>query len=211
MLRHPLVVGAALVGASALLAAEALTWMDSRRGYPHHPIVALDGDDVVLVLGFRSSRRGGVNAVQRWRTRIAVRSVPDPTAATFVFSGAAVRGGRSEAAVMADYAVDRLGVPRERVVLEEQAETTWQNIDFALPLLRRARTIRIASNTAHARRARRYLAAQAPELVGRLATTRDFMLFELGALRIALVAYDLGAGRVAARRPEVAESVSSRR
>ncbi len=83
---------------------------------------------------------------------------------------------------------------------ETQARTTRENIAYALPHLREARTIRIASNTHHARRARGYLREQAPELVGRLVRTRDFVPFELGPLRIVLSVYDRVAARVAARR-----------
>jgi hypothetical protein len=49
--------------------------------------------------------------MQRWRTRIAVRST-DVSAVRFVFTGGPTRGGASQASLMADYAVNTLGVPR---------------------------------------------------------------------------------------------------
>jgi hypothetical protein len=55
--------------------------------------------------------------MQRWRTRIVVRST-DVSAARFVFTGAPTRGGASEASLMAVYAVNALGAPSENVVLE---------------------------------------------------------------------------------------------
>lgn len=203
MLRMPrpavAVVGAASVLGVALLAfGEWQSWRTSRMEYP---TVARRGPhggrDVVLVLGFRSSEHGGVNAVQKWRTRIAVRSAAPGS--LFVFSGAAVRGTRSEAEVMAEYGIRSLGISPVNVALEPRARSTRENIALSEPWLRDARTIRIASNTAHAQRARRYLREFDPRLGERLAPTRDHVLLELGPLRLALTFYDWVAGRAAAR------------
>ncbi|GAA3032258.1 hypothetical protein GCM10010462_18980 [Microbacterium dextranolyticum] len=162
-----------------------------------------DGRDVVLVLGFRSRTDGRRNAVQVWRTRIAVRSAPRSHASSagtlFVFSGGAVRGSVPEADLMARYAVAHLGVAAADVAIERHATSTRENLTLSLPWLSGARTIRIASNTAHARRARRYLRELDPELWRRLRRTRDFMPLELGPLRLALTFYDFVAGRKAAR------------
>lgn len=194
---------ASVVGVALLAFGEWQSWRVSRADYPatlrRGPA---DGRDVVLVLGFRSSARGGVNAVQRWRTRIAVRSAP--SGSLFVFSGAAVRGARTEAEVMAEYGVRRLGLPRADVVCEPSARSTRENVAFAMPWLRGARTIRIASNTAHARRARGYLRDLDPSLWERLARTRDHVLLELGPLRLALTFYDWVAGRAAAEADRLA-------
>lgn len=191
--RRAVAVGlGAAVGASAVLAAsEWLTWRASVQALPLGRLDPAIGepDEVVLVLGFASSSSGRVNAVQRWRTRIAVRSV-DPRTATFVFSGAATRSERSEAALMADYAVAVLGVPADRVVLEEQARSTWENIRFSLPLIGDAPSVRIASNTFHALRARRYLAQQAPEVAARLRRARDYRPGEFAPLKPVLVVYE---------------------
>jgi hypothetical protein len=152
----------------------------------------------VLVLGFRSRDDGRLNALQAWRTRIAVRSAPP--GALFVFSGGAVRGEEPEAEVMARYGTLRLGIPASDVVIEPLATSTRENLSRSLPWLADAATIRIASNTAHARRARDYLRELDPDLWRRLRPTRDFLPFELGPLRLALTFYDFVAGRVAGRR-----------
>lgn len=134
-------------------------------------------DEIVIVLGYRSSPRGRLRLMQRWRTRIVVRStVP---AARFVFTGAPTRGGAPEASLVADHAVDALGVPRENVVLEECARTTWENIAYSIPHIEQAPSIRIASNTFHARRARKYLAKLSPLLAARLHRARDHVPGEL--------------------------------
>lgn len=110
------------------------------------------------MLGFRSSANGRINLIQRWRVRIAARTA-DPASATFVFSGGASRGTDSEAVLMARFATETAGIPERNIVLEQESRTTWENIAFSLPLLGDAGTIAVASNTFHARRARRYLAA----------------------------------------------------
>ena len=101
---------------------------------------------------------------------------------------------------MAEYGIRRLRIPPANVALEPRATSTRENIEFALPWLREAGTIRIASNTFHARRARGYLRELDPALWHRLAPTRDHVLLELGPLRLALTFYDWVAARTAARR-----------
>jgi uncharacterized SAM-binding protein YcdF (DUF218 family) len=182
---------AAMSGTVLVLWSEHVTW---RASFDAVPLANMDpaarGDaDVALVLGFRSSGHGRTNAIQRWRVRIAVRSV-DPRRARFVFSGGATRGGVSEAALMARYAVEDLGVPASSVALEEQSRTTWENISFSIPLLTEARSIVIASNTFHARRARRYLATQSPELAARVRRGADYRFGELLLLKPYLAIYE---------------------
>lgn len=195
------VVAAASCAAGVALLAwgEAAAWRMSRAGYPRYPQTGAEsGDDVVLVLGYRPRDDGRLHPLQRWRVRIAVRSAPP--GALYVFSGGIVHGTRPEAEMMAEYGVRRCGIDPARLALETQAMTTRENLAFATPWLEASRTIRIVSNTSHARRARRYLAEQAPALVPRLRRTRDFVPLELGPLRLALTFYDWVAGRVADRR-----------
>ncbi|MDQ4503808.1 YdcF family protein [Sinomonas sp. ASV322] len=141
------------------------------------------------MLGFPADSRGRLSLVQRWRVRIAIRST-DPNTARFVFTGGITRGETSEAMMMAEHAIQAFGVPRHRIVLEERARTTWENIALSLPLIGDAPAIKIASNTFHARRARQYLAAQAPELAARLRRARDFVPGELALLKPILVAHE---------------------
>lgn len=170
-------------------AAEVHAWSASRQRYPRTPAEGPgDGRDVVLVLGYRSRRDGRINALQAWRVKIALRSAPP--GALFVFSGAAVHGSHAEADVMAEYATARGGILASDVVRERSARSTRENISRSLPWLHEARTIRIASNTFHARRARGYLRETAPDLFPRLRRTSDFVPLEIGPLRLALTFYD---------------------
>ncbi len=211
--------GIAAAGLALLAFGELQAWLASRADYPRlaeRSEGAADGradspgggEDVVLVLGYPARRDGSPGFLQRWRTRIARRSAPPD--ALFVFTGGAVHGDVPEAVTMAQYA-GRLGIRPERIVREEHARSTRENLSLSLPWLADARTIRIASNTAHARRARQYLRELDATLFARLRRTRDFRVLELGPLRLALTFYDFVAGRVAARRPSIREGTAHRR
>ena len=179
-----------LAVAGLVLWSEWVAWRASSDAVPAAGIDPRPRDgDVVLVLGFRSSDQGRINLIQKWRVRIAVRSA-DPATATFVFSGGATGGTVSEAALMAEYAIRSAGVPAGNVVLEEESRSTWENITFSLPLLRDAGSIVVASNTFHARRARRYLATQAPELADRIRRGADHRFGELMAVKPYLAIYE---------------------
>lgn len=188
------------LGIALLSFGEVEAWRVSRADLPRGPERdegPADGRDVVLVLGFRSRPDGRLNAIQAWRTRIAVRSAPP--GALFVFSGGAVRGPEPEARLMARHGIDRLGIAADAAAIEPAATSTRENLSRSRAWLDRARTIRIASNTSHARRARRYLRELDPGLWRRLRRTRDFVPLELGPLRLALTFYDAVAARRAAR------------
>ncbi|MHA3023042.1 YdcF family protein [Mycobacterium sp. BMJ-28] len=163
--------------------AEWVTWRAARdltrgSGAPATP------GETVLVLGCP------ITALWRWRVRIAVRST-DPSVARFIFSGGAVRTPESEAAMMAAYAVRRLGVPAANVVLEDRSRNTVQNVLNSIPLMAQSPAIKIASNTFHARRARQILHEESPQLAQRLRPARDYRPAEWGPLHMLLLAYHL--------------------
>ncbi len=194
--------GIGCAGATLLAWGEWGAWRMSHTGYPTRSAPADSGQDVVVVLGYPPREDGSPSFLQRWRVRIAVRSAPP--GALYVFTGAAVHGERAEADIMAELGAE-LGIRPDRIVREREATSTRENIAFSMPWLREACTIRIASNTGHAARARRYLGEAAPELVPRLVRTRDFVPLELGPFRLALTFYDWVAGRMADRTTPVAD------
>ena len=183
----------------------------SRSGLPADRLDArvIEPGEVVLVPGFRSSPGGRVNAIQRWRVRIAVRSTDE--AGRFVFTGGPVRGSRSEASVMADHAVARFGVAPERIMLEQHSRTSWENIAFSLPLLADASVIKIASNSFHTRRLRAYLATQSPQLAARLRRAADYRFGEYFWAKPMLAVHELVAVRVRAAALERHFGATSRR
>lgn len=134
------------------------------------------GAKTIVVLGCPSAPDGSPSWVQRYRIRIALRCYRRGDAV--IFCGGITRGSvRSEAAVMADHAVS-LGLPRDSVVVEGRSQTTWQNIENALPLIGPGPVV-VASNTFHARRARRYIWLQDKAVGGRLREGCDYRPGEL--------------------------------
>ena len=126
--------------------------------------------------------------MQRWRTEIAVRTAPG---GRLVFSGYAGDRDRSEAAVMAEHAVDVLGVPAERIALETAACNTWQNVEFTLDELQRGERVAIASSPLHALRARRYLLQQRPDMARRLVPAADYRFGERWNWKALTAVYDV--------------------
>jgi hypothetical protein len=74
---------------------------------------------------------------------------------------------------MADYAKSVLEFDGT-VLLEEQSATTWENITNVIPLLEDVDHIKIASQPAHALKARAYLRRQRPDLAERLVRADDY-------------------------------------
>jgi uncharacterized SAM-binding protein YcdF (DUF218 family) len=171
--------------------AEWRTWRASREALPAQATdpARIEPGESVLVLGCP------LPILQRWRVRIAVRST-NPNRARFVFSGGAVHGPVPEARMMADYAIRKLGVPVHAVVVEDQSRTTVENIANSAPLMADSPAIKIASNTFHARRARRILQDESPELADRLVRARDYIPFEWGPLHALMLAYESSRDRL---------------
>lgn len=125
--------------------AEVFRWRASRRRIGTGAEVAT-GPEAIVVLGYRTPRSGQLHPLQRWRVEIAVRSMDPGRATTLVFTGAGRPGGPSDAEVMAAYARDRLGVPDDRIVLETEARSTAQNLEYTAPIIATATRITIASD-----------------------------------------------------------------
>lgn len=165
--------------------AEWSTWKASRSALPRratNPRQITSGE-CVLVLG------NPLPILHRWRVRIAVRST-DPDRARFVFSGGAVRTTIPEARMMADYAIYELGVPAHNVVIEDQSRTTVENIKYSAPLMGDCPVIKIASDTFHARRARKIFRDESPALAGNLVRARDYLPGEWGPLHVILIGFE---------------------
>lgn len=146
--------------------------------------------EAIIVLGFPSNADGSPHPLQRWRAKIAARSIDPAAASTIVICTGAAKGDEpSEASVLGGL-LRELGVPDEMIVLEEQARTTWQNMEFAAPLVADADVIKVASNSLHAWRARRFLRRQNPDLAERLAPARDYRVGEYWWLKTPLAVYE---------------------
>lgn len=146
--------------------------------------------EAVVVLGYRN-RRATANLINRWRVRAGIRSCAASAHETrVIFSGGATGSGATEARLMADYAKSVLEF-EGTVLLEDQSATTWENIKNVIPLLEDVDRIKIASQPAHALKARAYLRRQRPDLAARLVRADDYRPGEWLAVKPLLALYGL--------------------
>lgn len=177
----------ALAGAAALAWGEWLNWRWSRT------LVGNSGGaaEAVVVLGYRNPQ-ATANAINRWRVRAGIRSITADRAhgTRVIFSGGAPGGGTAEAELMADYAKSVLAFDGT-VHLEDRSGTTWENITNVIPLLEDVDRIKIASQPAHALKARAYLRRQRPDLAERLVRADDYRPGEWLIVKPLLALYGL--------------------
>ncbi|MFF2780512.1 YdcF family protein [Streptomyces sp. NPDC058052] len=147
--------------------------------------------EAVVVLGYRNPRPKA-NLVNRWRVRAGIRSLTpgEPHRTRLILSGGAVGGDTAEARLMADYATTGLAFDGT-LVIEDRSTTTWENVTNVIPLLEDADRIKIASQPAHALKARVYLRRQRPDLAARLVRADDYRPGEWTAVIPLLALYGL--------------------
>jgi uncharacterized SAM-binding protein YcdF (DUF218 family) len=92
--------------------------------------------------------------------------------------------------MMAVYAARSLRVPARSIIVEDQSRSTVENVANSLPLLADSAAIKIASDTFHARRARRVLRDESPKMALRLARARDYVPLEWGPLHAFLALHE---------------------
>ncbi|MEU9877540.1 YdcF family protein [Streptomyces phaeochromogenes] len=187
--------GLAMAGAAALAWGEWLNWRWSRSLVGKSVGNSEGPAEAVVVLGFRNPQ-ATANVINRWRVRAGIRSIAADSAhdTRVIFSGGATSGGASEAQLMADYAKSVLGFDGT-VLLEEQSATTWENITNVIPLLEDVDHIKIASQPAHALKARAYLRRQRPDLAEKLVRADDYRPGEWVVVKPLFAVYGLWALR----------------
>lgn len=176
-----------MAGVAALVWGEWVNWRWSRALVGHSG----GASEAVVVLGYRNPRTTS-NLINRWRVRAGIRSVVADSAheTRVIFSGGAIGGGVSEAHLMADYAKTVLEFDGT-VLLEDQSATTWENIANVIPLIEDVDRIKIASQPAHALKARAYLRRQRPDLAERLVRADDYRPGEWTVVKPLLALYGL--------------------
>ncbi len=168
----------ALAGVAAFVGAygELSHWLASRIHPGKRPASA--GSLGLLVLGHPSYNNGDLHPIQHWRCQIAVRAANTHAGPVkVVFTGWQGRRPASEATVMAEHA-QQMGLVADSVLLEEEASTTWENVELGAPLLRDCDQIAIVSNSHHALRGRHYLRKLYPQLAARLVRVDDYRFGE---------------------------------
>jgi uncharacterized SAM-binding protein YcdF (DUF218 family) len=132
---------------------------------------------IVLVLGYPSKSDGTPDPVQEWRVADGVQAYRNNSCRQIVFSGAAVSNQIVEAETMAKLA-SRNGVPSVRILMETQAQNTWENIKRSIPFLEKYDSILIVSDSLHAQRGRRYLCKQRPDLCDQAFVAAEYRPFD---------------------------------
>lgn len=189
---------------AGLGAAAAATWLvigEGSHAWAHfqglaRPRPGRGGREAIIVLGYPANVDGTPSPLQRWRAQIAARSAdPAASATVFICSGAVDHSGRSEAEALAELLTGR-GVPTSQIILETRAASTWQNLQYSAPLAAGADVVKVASNSLHAWRGRRFLRRQDPALAARLAPAHDYRFGEHWWLKTPLAIYEaVGAWR----------------
>ncbi|MEU2421139.1 YdcF family protein [Streptomyces sp. NPDC007851] len=179
--------GWAAAGVVALAWGEWVNWRWSRVLVGNNE----GASEAVIVLGYRNPQ-ATANAINRWRVRAGIRSIAVDGAqrTRVIFTGGATGSSAAEAKLMADYATSVLGFDGT-VLLEDQSATTWENITNVIPLLEDVDRIKIASQPAHALKARAYLRRQRPDLAERLVRADDYRPGEWTVVKPLLALYGL--------------------
>jgi uncharacterized SAM-binding protein YcdF (DUF218 family) len=170
---------------------EFVHWRASRRGFPGgaDALRRQAGHGVIVVLGV-ANRGHRANVVNRWRARMALRSVPSGVPTTIVTSGGAVRGPVPEATLLALHLRETLGW-RGTIIEETASRSTWNNVENVLPWLDEAAWIMLVSNSLHAEKARELLRRQRPDLAVRLVPAADYRFGEMALVKPVLGAVGL--------------------
>ena len=155
-------------------------WVASKRWLGHR--ASGPGRQAIVVLGCRN-RGSRANYLNRYRVRVALRSIdPDATETVLIFCGGGVGSDVPEADLLLEYARARHGYDGA-YFLDRLSRTTWENIANVVDLLEEFDTVKIASNSMHAEKARAYLWKQRPGLADRLVAARDYRFGEIALVK----------------------------
>ena len=108
----------------------------------------------------------------------------------FFSGGRGVGNRKSEAQAMKEYAVS-IGIPAERITLEEQSTSTWENLLYTRPLTEDCRSVLAISDAYHLARIRLMAQAQGWDVPTLPAESRPQTLFILKSLLREAIGVDL--------------------
>ena len=128
------------------------------------------GNTSVVVLGYPSWRGGRPHPVQKWRVKLAKKTIDRHGAHRVVLSGGPTRSGPTEASVMAELAV-AVGIDPAITILESESMNTWSNVEFSSTLVADSAVVILVSDPVHAAWARRYWLRQHPSDADRVFVT----------------------------------------
>jgi pimeloyl-ACP methyl ester carboxylesterase/uncharacterized SAM-binding protein YcdF (DUF218 family) len=173
-------------------AVELLDWSASTPAdFAHRGGLALAARCAVLVLGHPARDDGTPDPMQEDRVDYGVEVYRGMHCERLIVSGAAVGNAFVEADIMATLARSR-GVAGPEIFIKRHARNTWENIGFSLPVLKSQDGIFIVSEGLHARRARRYLCRQAPDLCARTFAVARYRFLRRPHAKLLAIAHEFG-------------------
>lgn len=113
---------------------------------------ARPAEEIILVLGAKLRPDGTPTPALERRARFAARLAIE-RGARLICSGGAVGAPIAEATVMAGIAED-VGLSQHRIVVEDQARNTWENVALAIPLIPAGAGLIVVTDPSHGLRAR---------------------------------------------------------
>lgn len=165
---------------------EAVIFLGSNHGY----IKEAQDNCCVIALGFPGKPDGTPGAIQRFRMEIALDAFKNYRCRALILSGGNPHSTRAEADSMATLAASR-GVPAERMFLEKRSRSTVENIQYSLPFVQAGEHVFLASDVAHALRAKSILCRQDPDQCRRTHVAAPYRPLEMGAFQWASVYWNI--------------------
>lgn len=115
-------------------------WLDRPRPAPPGPF------DLIVVLGCRVLPDGALSPTLARRVACGAEAYHQGLGPKVLVTGGAVQGAPQEAAAMADTLQREHGVPSEDILLETQAQNTWDNAHYTLQMAPDARMLVVSCN-----------------------------------------------------------------
>lgn len=143
----------------------------------HGPIPGAAGHCTVLALGYSGDDTGVAGMILRYRMGVAIDALRRYSCDRLIVSGGKPHSKATEASTMARYAAEH-GVTPGKIMQEDRSTTTSENVRFSLPKIAPEDHILIASDPAHALRAKRDLCRQAPSACARAHVAAPFRPFD---------------------------------
>ncbi len=136
--KHRGAAGRAVVLAVVLAAALVLPGVSAGPAYAAPPLVAKDfSKPAIVILGYGLKPNGTMRLILHTRVLAGLAVAQIFPQAPIIVTGGNPRNGNTEAGQM-DKMLRLYGTPRERIIVEDRANSTVQNARFSVPLAEQA-------------------------------------------------------------------------
>lgn len=131
--------------------------VDYRRYLMYNFFGGNDMLDCAIVCGYPANEDGTISYILQSRIDKAIELYKQGNIGYIIVSGGAVHNQYSEAKVMEKYAIKN-GVPKEKIIIEDQAKSTYHNMMYADELMKQyhIKTCYVVTNSWHMIKAKYY-------------------------------------------------------